>query len=83
MDPASSLESFDFYSPVVFRIEVKGAIDSEMSDMLGGMKLFHYKKDKVNITRLEGKILDQTALMGILSTLYDMRLPIIMIKRIN
>jgi len=83
MDPARSLASFDFYSPVIFRIEVKGSIDNEMSDLLGGLKLSYYKKDKVDNTRLEGEVHDQTALMGILSTLYDMRLPILMVKRVD
>ena len=78
------LKKVDFYSPAVFLIEVKGKIDKSLSDMLGVLKISYDPIDeKTTVSRIKVKVLDQTALMGILNTLYEMRLPIVSIKIIS
>jgi hypothetical protein len=77
MDTPAFLEFYNFFSPSVFRIEVKGNLDDSFSELWGEIKLTHHKKMGVDITRLEGEIADQAALLGILNALYDRRLPLI------
>ncbi len=76
------LKKVDFYTPSFFHIEVKGILDDTLSDVLGGMQVVHHKKMGVDVTSLEGKIVDQAALLGVLNALYDMRYPIIRIEMI-
>jgi len=71
----------DFYSSTVFLIEVKGKVDKSLSDTLGNLNISYNTIDeKTTVSRLHGKVLDQTALMGILNALYEMRLPIVGLK---
>ena len=82
-DSISLIKGFDFDSAAFFRINVKGIVREELTDILGSMKIKDFRNDKdVAITRLEGEVLDQAALMGILNTLYEMRYPIINIELI-
>ena len=81
-DSVSLIKGFDFDSAAFFRINVKGVVREELMDLLGSMKIRHSGNDDVSITQLEGKVLDQAALMGILNTLYEMRYPIINIELI-
>ena len=83
-DSISLIKGFDFDSPAVFRIEVKGVVREELMDILGAMKIKYSKNDnEISITQLEGKVLDQAALMGVLNTLYEMRYPIMNIELIR
>jgi len=78
------LNKVDFYSPAVFLIEVKGKVDKSLSDTLGALKInYHTIDGKTTVSRLKGMVLDQTALMGILNALYEMRLPIVSLKIIS
>lgn len=83
VEKLTSLKTLDFYSPAVFYIEVKGKVDKSLSESLGAMKISHHMRgDKTIVSRLEGEILDQAALFGIMNTLYEMRFPVIIIKAI-
>ncbi len=84
MGTLAPLKKVDFYSPAVFLIEVKGKIDKSLSDTLGASKISYYPIDeKTTVSRLKVKVLDQTALMGILNALYEMRLPFVSLKIIS
>ncbi len=67
-----------FDHPCTYRIQVQGKIDPSWSDRLEGMTI-SYTPDWLNspVTTLEGEIADQAALLGILNTLYELRLSIL------
>ena len=79
-----SINRVNFSSPTDFKIEVKGYVDKSLSDYLGGLKIsYPAVTSKLQISCLQGKIIDQGALMGILTTLYDMRFPILRVEIIG
>jgi hypothetical protein len=59
--------------PAVYRIRVKGILPDSAIDRLGGMEITVRTSDSVTI---EGRVTDQAALVGVLNTLYELRLPI-------
>lgn len=59
----------DFYE-----IQVKGVLESEWSDWLGGMTITALADD---VTQLSGAVQDQAALQGILLKLHDLGLVLI------
>jgi hypothetical protein len=70
--------------PAMYRICVRGQLDSSWSERLGGMKVTTTGgRDTDETTMLEGQLLDQAALTGILNTLYDMQLPLVSVECID
>ena len=68
----------------MYRIRVRGQLDSSWSERLGGMTMTTTGgMDTDETTMLEGQLLDQAALTGILNTLYDMQLPLVSVECIN
>ena len=55
-----------------------------MSDLLGGMAI---SPDTVEadrpVTTLCGELSDQAALAGVLNTLYELHLPVLLVKRLD
>jgi hypothetical protein len=58
-------------------IRVKGQIDLDWSDWLGGLKLSHYPDGS---TILSGSVRDQAALYGLLSKLSDLGLQLVSVS---
>ncbi len=64
--------------PACYRIVVQGGLDERWSGRLGGLSITHIAVDDgTTITQLTGRLLDQAALLGVLNTLYELRLPLI------
>ncbi len=64
--------------PATYRIEVLGHLDSSWSDRLAGMKITTTGGSGiVPRTIMQGQLLDQSALAGVLNTLCDLGLPLI------
>jgi len=63
-----------------FRIDVVGKLDESLSDNLGGLSISYKIENNSTISFLEGEIIDQAELIGILNTLYNMRYKIIGVK---
>jgi len=57
--------------PADYRITVQGVVPESFLDRLGGLRIATVTNGK---TTLEGPLLDQAALKGVLDTLYDLRL---------
>ncbi len=58
--------------PAVYRIHVGSRLDSDWSDRVGGMTITTTEqRDEAPVTTLTGRLLDQAALLGVLTTLYD------------
>ena len=64
--------------PAVYRIRVRGRLEPEWSDRLEGMEIHNLRRDDGEAeTVLEGRLMDQSALAGVLSALYNLRLPVL------
>lgn len=67
-----------FDRPATYQIRVQGQVAPDWSDLLAGMAIYlAISEDSPQITTLEGELRDQTALAGILNTLYELHLPVL------
>ncbi len=65
----------------MYRICIRGRLDHSWSERLGGMSITTTGgKDTAATTLLEGELLDQANLTGVLNALYDLRLPLISVE---
>lgn len=77
--PPSEQVSFD--APAVYEIRVQGRIKASWSDRLEGMVISVAAPDGGPfVTTLEGTLLDQAALAGVLNTLYELHLPVLEVR---
>lgn len=68
-------------TPATYRIRVKGHLDSSWSDRLGGLAITTASQDDgPTVTTLRGELLDQAALTGVLSALYNLHLPLLSVE---
>ena len=65
------------YEPAVCVIRVRGALSSDWSDRLGGMRISVVRAGRHTMTELVGRLADQAALHGVLSALYELGLPLL------
>ena len=70
-----------FIGSAKYRIIVKGEISVSQSQMFGGFNI-SVRETQANEyeTFLEGDIIDQAALAGVLSKIYSLRLPLIAVN---
>ena len=77
-------QKFNLDTPATYRIRVQGSVDAAWSDMLGGM---HIATDttpgKETVTTLDGYLVDQAALSGVLKALYDLRIPLLSVENLD
>jgi hypothetical protein len=68
-------------SPATYHIRVIGALDENWSKRLGNLTITSTQMDDQQvITSLEGNLVDQAALFGVLMALYDLRLPLLSVE---
>ena len=73
-----------FDLPANYQINVQGRIAPTWSDLLGGMTIFPDTVEANSpVTTLEGELSDQAALAGVLNTLYEMHLTVLLVKRLD
>jgi hypothetical protein len=65
------------HEPASCVIRVRGALSSDWSDRLGGMRIIVNRSGRHTITELMGRLADQAALHGVLSALYELGLPLL------
>ena len=76
-----SLARLSIDQPAVYRIRIHGEVEAHLSDRLGGVQISRHSQDDGSIvTSLEGQLVDQAALFGVLLALYNMRLPLISVE---
>lgn len=74
-------QNCNFSKSSIYEIKVLGELPEEWSDRLGGMQIVVERKTGSKTTTiLTGRISDQTALSGILNTLYDRHMTVISVK---
>ena len=66
--------------PVKYRIRVRGVLPDSWHDRLGGLEVIARTSEMVT---LEGPLIDQSALAGVLETLFMLRLPILEVTTQN
>jgi hypothetical protein len=68
-------------SPATYQIRVIGPLDENWSNRLGGLEITSTPVENQQvITSLEGTLVDQAALFGVLIALYDLRLPLLSVE---
>jgi hypothetical protein len=73
--------SVNFDGPATYRIRVQGTIKAKWADRLAGMAIgVKMPDDGPPISTLEGELLDQAALSGLLSALYGLHLPVLSVE---
>ena len=67
--------------PVTYRIRIRGALNEQWSDCLGGMSITTNRVgDHEVVTTLLGQLADQAALVGVINALYDLHLSILLVE---
>ena len=75
---------FPLDTSAIYKIRVLGKIAPEWSARLEGLTIRVAKSaDADPVTILEGELIDQAALAGVLNSLYNMHLPVLSVKRLK
>jgi hypothetical protein len=73
-----------FDCPATYKITVQGWIDHTWSDRLEGMTICQATLEGGSpVTILEGELSDQAALAGVLNSIYELHLAVLLVKRLN
>jgi hypothetical protein len=66
-----------------YRIVVEGLIDPVWRDCLGGLEIAeHHQPGQPVISQLEGRLVDQSALQGVIDTLFMLGLRLVVVERL-
>jgi hypothetical protein len=69
------------FEPATYRIGILGTLDKKWSDYCRGMTIEHdIVLNQYPMSTLTGQLLDQSALIGVLNSLYDMGCPILLVE---
>jgi hypothetical protein len=75
---------FDSGTPANYQIVVQGTISEDWSNRLGGLAIASLSHENgESRTILEGRLLDQSALRGLLESLFALHLPILEVRKIG
>ena len=70
--------------PAVYQIRIQGILDKNWSDYCGGMTIEHERDAHQHaVTVMTGRLVDQSALVGILTSLHDIGCPILSMERME
>jgi len=73
-----------FTSPAAYRIYVKGFLDESWSDRFSGLQIENQTSSTGSPTTiLQGTLLDQAQLLGVLSNLYEMHMSLISVELLD
>ena len=71
-------QGVSLFEPAVYRISIQGFLDKNWSDYYGGMTIEQQGEEQHHaITVLIGRLIDQSALIGVLNALFDLGYPIL------
>jgi hypothetical protein len=74
----------EFHMPATYRIRLKGCLEDNWSDRLGGMVIKATEgPGGARETTLIGWLADQAALFGVLNTLYGLHLPLLSVEYVD
>ena len=73
-------DAISFDRPATYQIRVQGRIDPKWADILASMTIRLTTEEACPpVTTLEGELSDQAALLGILNSLYELHLPVLLV----
>ena len=76
MTTESNVDYPTMSGPAVYRIRVRGRLNADLSERLG-MRVENLARDNGKAESvLEGRLLDQAALAGVLNKLYELHFPV-------
>jgi hypothetical protein len=76
-----SPKGLTFATPGIYQIRVQGCLDESWSDRMNGVDIrVQDLPDEAPVTVLTGYFIDQTALAGVLNTLYDLSYPLLKVE---
>ncbi len=68
--------------PAIYRICIQGILDKQWSHYRGGMTIEHGGDlNHHAVTIMTGRLVDQSALIGLLNSLHDIGCPILSVER--
>lgn len=69
-----------FDRPATYQIRVEGRIDPNWAGLMAGMTIrLTTEEARPPVTTLEGELSDQAALLGVLNSLYELHLPVLLV----
>ena len=71
------------YEPATYAIRVQGALEANWSDRLGGLRIVVIRAGDQVVTELSGRLPDQAGLIGVLTSLYDLGMPLLSVERVS
>ena len=72
---------FNLGTPAYYRIKIRGFLDESWSNQMGGIVIRQANTaDQTPISILQGEMIDQAALFGILNSLYGLGFPILSLQ---
>jgi hypothetical protein len=81
MEDRPDWSHFNLGTPAIYEITVRGYLDESWSNQLGGIAIHNTKTtDEVSISVLQGELVDQAALFGVLNSLYGLGFPIMSVE---
>lgn len=81
MTGTQQIGSIRFEKPGKYLIEVEGRLDEHWSDRLAGMRITKSGLEgETPVTSLVGHLRDQAQLSGVLNSLYELHLPILLVE---
>lgn len=72
-----------YSGPSTYQITVDGRVDENFIESISGMTVSHNRIKEKTLSTLTGELNDQSALNGILNTLFDYRFPVISVMKIE
>lgn len=76
-------KTFKHKGPATYQICIAGFVDDSLTPILGGMKITHQKTKRNDISMLIGELLDQSALNGVLNTLFSYNFTVLSVMKLN
>ena len=74
-------KNLDFSSGARYRISVKGFLDASWSERFSDMRISNQTDGIISpLAVLEGSVMDQTELIGVLNNIYEMHLPLVSVS---
>ena len=84
MSTSNDLAALEFGGSATYRIVVQGTVSEDWHRRLGGMDVTVSSPESDEPrTILQGRLLDQAALRGLLDTLYALHLPILEVTKVD
>ena len=73
--------STEMFESATYRICILGTLDKNWSDYCGGMIIQHdVMLQQYAVTILTGRLIDQSALIGVINSLYDLGCPLLSVE---